>query len=303
MKHPHVVLGVFAIFIYVGGELSVGTAIINFLGQQMVAGFNAVEASKYVSLYWGGLMIWRFMGAVELSEMKKANKQIMLIVIPLLAYLDNLPHHNWHWRWHYGTGDALNNSTHEIDVARWVLGVTWPARVSSNGGRCFFKDDWETPDTETISWGFPEGKTLIWESHSYRDFPIEGRVCGILVYGDKGTAMLGGEDYIIYDKKGKILKQAKGKEVLDPTNTVSASGVGLDTAHVANFIETMRGNQRLNCPIEEGHNSVTLLHLGNIAWRVGRELYCDPATGHILNDTEAMKLWQRDYEPGWEPQI
>jgi FHS family L-fucose permease-like MFS transporter len=87
LKYPHVVLGVIAIFMYVGGEVSVGSAIINFLGQPTVAGLTAVEASKYVSLYWGGLMIGRFMGAVELSEMKKANKQIMLIVIPLLAYL------------------------------------------------------------------------------------------------------------------------------------------------------------------------------------------------------------------------
>ena len=87
LKYPHVVLGVIAIFMYVGGEVSVGSAIINFLGQPTVAGLTAVEASKYVSLYWGGLMIGRFMGAVELSEMKKANKQLLLVVIPLLAYL------------------------------------------------------------------------------------------------------------------------------------------------------------------------------------------------------------------------
>src|SRR5882724_10055442 len=87
LKHPHVILGVIAIFMYVGGEVSVGSAIINFLGQKTVAGLSAIDASKYVSIYWGGLMIGRFMGAVELSEMKKASKQILLIVIPLLAYL------------------------------------------------------------------------------------------------------------------------------------------------------------------------------------------------------------------------
>lgn len=87
LKFPHVVLGVIAIFMYVGGEVTVGSAIINFLGQPSVAGLSEIDASKYVSIYWGGLMIGRFMGAVELSEMKKANKQIALIVIPLLAYL------------------------------------------------------------------------------------------------------------------------------------------------------------------------------------------------------------------------
>ena len=87
LKYPHVVLGVIAIFMYVGGEVSVGSAIINFLGQPEIAGLTAVEASKYVSLYWGGLLIGRFMGAVELSEMKKGGKQVMLVVIPLLAFL------------------------------------------------------------------------------------------------------------------------------------------------------------------------------------------------------------------------
>jgi len=87
LKYPHVVLGVIAIFMYVGGEVSVGSTIINFLGQPTVAGLTAVEASKYVALYWGGLMIGRFMGAVELSEMKNSNKQRLLVVIPLLAYL------------------------------------------------------------------------------------------------------------------------------------------------------------------------------------------------------------------------
>ena len=87
LKHPHVVLGVLAIFMYVGGEVSVGSAIINFLGQKSVAGLTADEASKYVAIYWGGLMIGRFMGAVELSEMKAARKQILLIVIPVLAWL------------------------------------------------------------------------------------------------------------------------------------------------------------------------------------------------------------------------
>lgn len=87
LKFPHVVLGVIAIFMYVGGEVAVGSAIINFLGQPHIAGLGEVEASKYVAIYWGGLMIGRFMGAVELSEMRRERKQVLLVVIPLLAYL------------------------------------------------------------------------------------------------------------------------------------------------------------------------------------------------------------------------
>jgi predicted dehydrogenase len=222
---------------------------------------------------------------------------------PRRAYIDNLIHYNWHWRWLYGTGEALNNGTHEMDVARWALDVTWPTRVSSNGGRYAFQDDWETPDTQIISWDFPEGKTMSWEGRSCNDYPVEGQSRGTLVYGTEGTAFLNGDDYVIYDKKKKIVKQAKGTEIVDPTNTISGSGVGMDTAHVNNFIETVRGRQQLNCPISEGSTSVTLLHLGNIAWRVGRELNCNPANGHILKDKAAMKLWRRQYEPGWEPKV
>jgi len=87
LKYPHVVLGMIAIFMYVGGEVSVGSIIISFLGQKSVAGLDPVEASKYVSIYWGGLMIGRFMAAVMLSEMRAARKQVLLLIIPLLAWL------------------------------------------------------------------------------------------------------------------------------------------------------------------------------------------------------------------------
>ncbi|MGA2869201.1 MAG: sugar MFS transporter [Verrucomicrobiota bacterium] len=86
LKYPHVVLGVLAIFMYVGGEVSVGSSIINFLGQPDVAGMKAIEASKYVSLFWGGMLIGRFMGAVELSEMGKIKKQLLLMAIPAAAF-------------------------------------------------------------------------------------------------------------------------------------------------------------------------------------------------------------------------
>jgi FHS family L-fucose permease-like MFS transporter len=87
LKYPHVVLGFLAIFMYVGGEVSVGSAIVNFLGQPNVAGMTPLDASKYVSLFWGGMLIGRFMGAVQLSEMKMVNKQIVLLVIPVVCFL------------------------------------------------------------------------------------------------------------------------------------------------------------------------------------------------------------------------
>ncbi|HLX94344.1 MAG TPA: sugar MFS transporter [Verrucomicrobiae bacterium] len=95
LKYPHVVLGVLAIFMYVGGEVSVGSQIIKYLGQPDVAGLAALEASKYVSLYWGGMLVGRFMGAVELSEMKSLNKRLILAAIPMAAFLILLSWRGW----------------------------------------------------------------------------------------------------------------------------------------------------------------------------------------------------------------
>jgi MFS transporter, FHS family, L-fucose permease len=110
LKYPHVVLGVLAIFMYVGGEVSIGSAIISFLGQSNVASMSAIDASKYVSLFWGGMLIGRFMGAVELSEMKKLNKQLLLVVIPILGFLLFWTLRSW------------NSDQHQFDFAAgWTI--------------------------------------------------------------------------------------------------------------------------------------------------------------------------------------
>lgn len=122
LKYPHVLLGVLAIFMYVGGEVSIGSAIINFLALPGIAHMAAAEASKYVAIYWGGLMIGRFMGAVELSEMKKTNKQIMLVLIPALAYV-------FLWVAKSAPLDALQGGSQSSLGALWwqAIQANWPA--------------------------------------------------------------------------------------------------------------------------------------------------------------------------------
>lgn len=222
---------------------------------------------------------------------------------PRKPYQSNLIHYNWHWFWHWGTGEALNNGTHEYDVCRWALGVDLPIRVTSNGGRYAYQDDWETPDTQMINMDFDGGKSISWEGRSCSKFPIEKLERGTLVYGTNGTALLDGNNCTIYDTKNNVVKTVKGNEEVDPTDIQSSTGANLDAMHFANFIDALRNGVPLNSPIEEGNKSVTAMHLGNIALRTGRELHCDPATGRIQDDDEAMKLWQRTYEPGWEPKV
>jgi predicted dehydrogenase len=224
---------------------------------------------------------------------------------PRMPYQDGLIHYNWHWFWHWGTGEALNNGTHEVDVARWGLGVDFPTRVTSVGGRYQFKDDWQTPDTQIITMDYPGRVSLMWENRSSNGRKIEGADRGVIFYGENGSLDTDGEAYTVYDLSGKLVKEVKStlqQEAVQGRNTASPS-LGMDSLHVADFLDAIRNNRRPNCDVELGYKSIVAMQLGNIAWRVGRDLHLDPKNGHILHDPEAQKLWGRTYEPGWEPKV
>jgi predicted dehydrogenase len=222
---------------------------------------------------------------------------------PRKNYRDNLVHYNWHWFWHWGTGEALNNGTHEIDVMRWGLGVDFPSRVTSAGGRFAFQDDWQTPDTQTINFNFDNNTAITWEGRSCNGYASEGTGRGVIFYGEKGTLVYpGANSYSIYDSKNVLVSEVKDDTPYDPTNTVSPLEKQ-DALHMQNFVNAIRGEAQLTSPITEGHKSTVLPQLGNIAYRVGRTLTCDPKNGHIMNDPEAMKLWSREYEKGWQVKV
>jgi len=220
---------------------------------------------------------------------------------PRMPYKDNLIHYNWHWFWHWGTGEALNNGTHEIDVARWGLGIDYPQSVNSTGGRYFFQDDWQTPDTQLITFDCPEA-TVIWEGRSCNSFKVEGEDRGVLFYGDKGVMLTGHDGYNIYDEKGNIVKEIKSNAVIDGRNT-SSPNEGLDSVRIANFLDSIRLSKTPNADVEIGFKSTLWVQLGNIAQRVGHTLNIDQTNGHIVGDKEAMELWSRKYQPGWEPKV
>lgn len=222
---------------------------------------------------------------------------------PRQAYKDNLVPYNWHWFWNYGTGEACNNGTHEIDCCRWFLGVDYPTKVTSIGGRFAFKDDWQTPDTQIAGFEFGDKATITWEGRSCNNYPNEKSGRGFIIYGTNGTLVnLGGGDYKIFDPKNKLVTEVKSEVEADANNPVSASG-NLEMYHFDNFIKTIRGEAKLNGPVDDASKSVLLCHLANIAQRTGETLHCDPSNGHILHNKEAMKLWGRTYEKGWEPKV
>lgn len=223
---------------------------------------------------------------------------------PRKPFKDNLIHYNWHWFWNWGTGEALNNGTHEIDMMRWGLGVEHPVKVVSAGGRFAFKDDWETPDTQTITYEFANNTAMLWEGRSCNDYDEVRSGRGVIFYGEKGTMVIpGGDDYKIYELGNKLKQEVKTNiQQADATNTMGM-GEKLDSLHLMNFIDSIRGKAKLNAPISEGHKSTLLPQLGNIAYRTGHTLYCDPVTGKIKDDKSAQALWSREYEKGWEMKL
>ena len=219
---------------------------------------------------------------------------------PRRPYTDNVQPYNWHWFRTYGTGEALNNGTHEVDVCRWALDVEYPQRVTSTGGRYQFKDDWQFYDTLVTSFDYGD-KMISWEGKSCQGMKLYNRDRGAVIMGTTGTVIVDRDGYEIYDLNGK-----KTSEFTTGKMTSSSDLRGADSmtdAHFRNFIAAVCSGEKLNAPISVGNVSVTTLQLSNIAWEVNRELQIDTKDGKIQGDPEAMKMWGREYEKGWAPHL
>ncbi|MBA2761985.1 MAG: Gfo/Idh/MocA family oxidoreductase, partial [Segetibacter sp.] len=201
---------------------------------------------------------------------------------PRRPYQDNLIHYNWHWFWHWGTGEALNNGTHMVDLARWGLGVDYPVRVNSAGGRYRYQDDWQTPDTQVINLEFNNNTAITWEGRSCNGQSIEGNSVGVIFYGETGSLFIeSGNSYKIYDLKNSLVKEVKNNRTIDARN-VADPAQELDALHIQNFFDGITKGTKVRSDILSGHQSTLLVQLGNIALRTGRTLNIDSTNGHII---------------------
>jgi predicted dehydrogenase len=220
---------------------------------------------------------------------------------PRTPYRDNVIHYNWHWFRRWGTGEICNNGTHEIDIARLALGVEYPTRVVSNGGRYHFADDWEFPDTQEATFEFPGGKTIIWQGQSCNGLKLFDRGRGTAILGPGGSVVLDRDGYVVYNPKGAVVKrdiEPRAGDGLELTGDDAAT-----SSHMQNFLDAIRGRAALRAPIADGARSVLLCHLGNIAQYTGRALRTDPANGRASGDAQAMAYWSREYDPRWKPAV
>lgn len=222
---------------------------------------------------------------------------------PRRDYTQETWDYNWHWYgWDYGTAESGNNGTHELDVARWALNVNMPQRVDVEAGkRHFFHDGWEMYDTMDASFRFADDKVIKWDGRSrsgHNTYGIGDR--GTIIFGSEGTVFVDRGKYILYDRGGKIVKESKGGS--NEAGTALGGGGDMTTGHVLNFFETIRGKAKLNAPIDDASKSMAMVHYSNIAYRIGKGFDIDENSGRMF-DRDAMKLWSRDYAPGWEPTL
>lgn len=220
---------------------------------------------------------------------------------PRKSFEDVWVHYNWHWHWNWGTGEINNNGTHEIDICRWALGVDYPKRVTSSGGRYHYNDAWQFYDTQIANFEFQDEKVITWEGKSCNPFEYHDRGRGATIHGTEGTVLLDRNGYMAWDLDGEMIKEMKEEAKSATTDTVGAGN--LDLLHMQNFVDVIRTDAEQHSPIDEGHKSNLLCHLGNIAQENGGSLQTDPQNGKIIGNRDAMRMWSRQYEPGWEPKV
>ena len=207
---------------------------------------------------------------------------------PLVPYKSTLLHAMWRWHYAFGAGDMGNDGVHDIDVGLWGLNVGFrhPNRIAALGGKYFFDDDQEFPDTQTciFEWNLDGGKKkqLIYEQRIWAPYVQEGYENGDAWFGTKGYVIGGKESgWQMFAEKNKPVESGKGSPDLP--------------AHHRNFFECIKTGARPNADVEIHHYSACLVHLGNIATRLGRTLTFDSAKEQFIGDAEANALVRRAY--------
>jgi len=192
-------------------------------------------------------------------------------------------HYNWHWFWDYGTGEMGNWGVHMLDIARWGLDVGLPSRVSSAGGKYYFNDDQQTPDTHLVNFEYA-GKTLTWEHRLWSAHGMEGRSAAAAFFGERGT--------LVVDRGGW--------KVYDVADAITSDTSDQSRTHHRNFIDCIKTRAVPTSDIEIGHVTSALCHLGNISYRLGREVMFDPSAMNFGADDEANAMLGREYRSQWD---
>ncbi len=219
---------------------------------------------------------------------------------PRRSYTHDTWDYNWRWYdWDYGTGEAGNNATHELDIARWALNVNYPEEVTVFAEKNHFLDDgWTMYDNMEAKFIFPGDKSINWNGRSrnaYGKSREGGR--GTIVYGSTGSVFINRQEYIIYDLYGNKIEKTISK---DNESSLSLGGGGdMTTNHMQNFVDAIRSGTKLNSPIDDAVISQSMVHYANMSYRADIPFKINVESGKT-NNRKANKYWSRKYEKGWE---
>jgi predicted dehydrogenase len=220
-----------------------------------------------------------------------------------MPFQENRFHYTWHWWHNFGTGDVGNDGCHELDLALWGLGVeTHPTTIAAIGGKYFFDDDQQWPDTAQVTLEWPgDGKPgdkrmLVYEQRLWSTSYPNGVDSGVEFYGTKGKMFV--------SKRGKF--ELRGERNAAINGKLSREiDVRVEDNH-QNWLDAIRGGAAPHANVEIAHRTASAAHLGNIAIRVGRTITFDPERETIVGDDDAAALLGRKYRDGghWAtPQI
>ncbi len=208
---------------------------------------------------------------------------------PMRPFTKNLVHYNWHWHWNYGNGDVGNQGIHQTDLCMWGLGVnSLPERITSMGGKFLWDDAKEVPEIQTSIYHYPKEKKIIqFEVRNWCTNLEDGAGVGNIFYGDKG--------YMVVKHYGTYETYLGKEREKGPSRTEE----GELTLHFQNWFDAIRARDMSiqNGPVQTGHLSSSLAHLGNISYRLGRQLEFDPVAERFLgnDEAEANTMLTRDY--------
>ena len=195
----------------------------------------------------------------------------------------------WRWLFDYGTGDLGNDGVHRIDYCRYAMGLeTMPDAIYTSGGKFFFEDDQQWPDTMIVHFEYP-GKLVQYEMRLWSRPKLFGATEGAAVYGENGWVFITNSTWKAYDASGNVVKEGQSDSRLT------------QQAHIRNFLDAVRSRDRnsLNQEIKSGHISSSMCHAGNISWRTGKKLHFDPAT-ETFDDDQANQYVGRQHRKGFE---
>ena len=215
-----------------------------------------------------------------------------------MPYQSNRFHYSWHWWYNFGTGDIGNDGAHEMDIARWGLGVEGlPSTATALGGKYYFDDDQQFPDTATCAFQWDgDGQVgvrrqLIFEMRIWSKNYPHNCDSGVEFYGTKGM--------LFVSKRGKLeLWNDSNKRVDISKDEFSTQSLGLPQNHQVDFLQALKDGRNPSADIAIGHDSTSLIHLANISVRLGRSLQMDPETQTIKDDDRANQMLTRNYREG-----